>query len=255
LSNVIANHSVVVTFQLVTQTVTPLVSGTNGTISPNTPQAVSYGGSITMTATPNAGYAVGIWAVDGVLAQTGGTKFTLSNVVANHSVVVTFKAGTYTVTPLVSGTNGTISPNTPQTVTSGGSLTMTATPNTGYTVGIWAVDGVLAQTGGTSFTLSNVATNHSVVVTFKANTYTVTPLVSGTNGTISPNTAQKVTSGGSLAMTATPNTGYTVGIWAVDGVLAQTGGTSFTLSSVVANHSVVVTFVVTPPSAAQPGSE
>jgi outer membrane protein assembly factor BamB len=177
LSDITANHSVQVTFNP-PMTVTPLVSGKNGTISPNTPQTVDYGGSITLTATPNTGYTVGIWGVDGILAQTGGTSFTLSNVVVKHSVVVTFNIMTFVVTPLVSGTNGAISPSIPKTVNYGGSVTFSAIPNAHYTVGIWAVDGVLAQTGGTSFTLSNVIAKHSVVVTFKLVTQTVTPLVS-----------------------------------------------------------------------------
>ena len=61
---------------------------------------------------------------------------------------MTFTPLTFTVTPS-SDTNGTISPSTAQTVNYGSSLTFTATPNTGYTVNTWSVDGTVAQTGGT----------------------------------------------------------------------------------------------------------
>jgi hypothetical protein len=112
---------------------------------------------------------VSIWVVDGTLAQTGGTSFTLSNVVANHFVEVKFAAlPSHKVTPIAVGTNGTISPSIPQTVNYGGSLTMTASPNAGYAVSMWVVDGILAQTGGISFTLSNVVANHFVEVKFVA---------------------------------------------------------------------------------------
>ena len=71
----------------------------------------------------------------------------------------------YTITPSVSG-DGTISPNTPQEVAPGSTLTLTATPNTGYTVNSWSVDGMLVQTGGTTYTLTDITANHSVVVSF-----------------------------------------------------------------------------------------
>jgi hypothetical protein len=74
-----------------------------------------------------------------------------------------------------------------------------------------------------------------------ASGYIVTPSA-GSNGSISPNTAQRITSGSSVSFTATPNSGYTVNDWTVDGTVAQTGGTQFILSSVTTNHTVQVTF-------------
>ena len=62
----------------------------------------------------------------------------------------------------------TINPNSAQTVNYGSSLTFTATANTGYTVNSWSVDGTVQQTGGTTFTLSNITANHSVAVTFQS---------------------------------------------------------------------------------------
>jgi len=76
-------------------------------------------------------------------------------------------------------------------------------------------------------------------------TYTVTPSTGG-NGSISPNTAQIVNSGGNVSFTATPNTGYAVYQWFLNGVVAQTGGTSYTASNVTANDAVQVTFQVIP---------
>ncbi|MEK7677826.1 MAG: TIGR02597 family protein [Verrucomicrobiota bacterium] len=73
----------------------------------------------------------------------------------------------YTVAPSA-GANGSISPNTPQTVNSGGSVPFTATPANGYVVDQWLTNNVVAQTGGTSFTLNNVTADTSVQVTFKA---------------------------------------------------------------------------------------
>jgi methyl coenzyme M reductase beta subunit len=241
-SNVTANHTVSVTFTAA-YTVTAS-AGAKGTISPSSAQIVNSGSSVTFTATPSTGYTVNGWSLDGSAAQTGGTTYTLSNVMANHTISVTFSILTYTLTPS-SGSNGTISPNTAPTVNYGTSVTFTAMPNTGYAPAWWLVDGKPVQSGTASFTLSNVTANHAVSVTFNILTYTLTPSA-GANGTISPSTVKTVTYGSSLAFTATPGAGYAVGAWSVDGTTVQTAGTSFVLSNVVANHTVSVTFVASP---------
>jgi len=75
-------------------TVTP-IAGSNGTISPNLPQCFGNGGcggsTETFTATPNAGYTVYQWLVDNQVEQAGGLTYTLSNILASHTVQVTFK--------------------------------------------------------------------------------------------------------------------------------------------------------------------
>lgn len=71
----------------------------------------------------------------------------------------------YLITPIADA-NGTITPNTPQTVVAGSSLTFSATPHAGYYVDQWFVDGGIAQKGGSTLTLSNIITNHSVEVSF-----------------------------------------------------------------------------------------
>ncbi len=77
--------------------------------------------------------------------------------------------------------------------------------------------------------------------------YTVNP-IAGPNGSINPNTPQPVSSGGSVTFTATPNSGYTVDQWLLDGGAVQTGGASYTLSPVTAPHNVTVTFMTIPPT-------
>lgn len=71
----------------------------------------------------------------------------------------------YVITP-TAAVNGSITPNAPKTVVSGGSATFTATPGIGYQVDQWSVDGGLAQKGGSRFILMNVDANHAVDVTF-----------------------------------------------------------------------------------------
>jgi hypothetical protein len=154
----------------------------------------------------------------------------------------------WTVTP-EAGPNGTISPSTAQTVQGEGSVTFTATPSPHYQVGNWYVDWndgdrdeEPAQVGGTTFTLTNVEDDATVTVTFVPIEWTVTP-TAGDNGSVSPSTATSVQDGSSLTLTASPNDGYQVATWTVDGNTAQTGGDTFTLRYVKASHAVNVTFL------------
>lgn len=71
----------------------------------------------------------------------------------------------FTVTPSA-GANGSISPASAQVVNAGSSLTFTATPDTGFGVNQWLLDGNPVQSGGMSFQLNNIRANHSVQVSF-----------------------------------------------------------------------------------------
>jgi hypothetical protein len=157
------------------------------------------------------------------------------------NVTIVASSGQFTITP-TAGAHGSITPSSVLTVNKNTSQIFTATPETGYNISQWLLDGNLAQTGGSSYTLTNITANHKVQVTFAAIQYTVTPSA-GANGAISPNTPQAVNRGGSQAFTATPSAGYAVSQWLVDGTLAQTGGTSFTLTNITTSHNVQVTFI------------
>jgi hypothetical protein len=78
-------------------------------------------------------------------------------------------------------------------------------------------------------------------VTFKIKTFTITAS-SDANGTISPSGAVNENYGSSQLFTATPNTGYNVNTWSVDGNTVQSGGITYTLTNITANHTVAVTF-------------
>jgi DNA-binding beta-propeller fold protein YncE len=112
------------------------------------------------------------WLVDGVAVQTSGASYQLSNVVANHTVSVTFRLPDappviqYTATPSAAA-HGAIAPSAVQTVTAGSNVSFSATPDSGYLVDQWFVDGVAVQTAGASYQLNNVIANHTVNVTFR----------------------------------------------------------------------------------------
>ena len=149
-------------------------------------------------------------------------------------------APTYTLTPSA-GANGTISPNTPVTVTQGGSQTFTFTPATNYEVDDVKVDNVSVGFSGNQYTFTNVTANHTINVTFKLKQYTLTP-TAGANGTISPNTPVTVNHGGSQTFTFTPAANYEVDEVKVDDVSVSFSGNQYTFTNVTADHTIHVTF-------------
>ena len=157
---------------------------------------------------------------------------------ANHTISVSFAPITYTITP-TAGANGTISPSSAVTVNSGGSQTFSFTPATGYQVSSVLVDGT-AVTTASSYTFSSVSASHTISVSFAPISYTITP-TAGANGTISPSSPVTVNYGGSQTFSFTPATGYQVSSVLVDGT-AVTTASSYTFSSVSANHTISVSF-------------
>jgi len=65
-------------------------AGANGGVAPSGIVTNNAGESRTFTATPNPGYAVQWWTLNSQPAQYGGNTYTLTNIQANHSLLVTF---------------------------------------------------------------------------------------------------------------------------------------------------------------------
>jgi hypothetical protein len=74
------------------------------------------------------------------------------------------------------GPNGSISPSGTISLYEGDSQQFTATPASGYVVDSWTVDGSVVQSGGTTYTLSDITTDHAVYVSFKVAPDTTPPL-------------------------------------------------------------------------------
>lgn len=86
---------------------------------------------------------------------------------SNHtaSATVTVTSPQYTITSSA-GPGGVVSPAGVFLVNAGDSETFTATPQGGYEISGWYLDGVLEQNGDTTFYLGEIETNHTVQVTF-----------------------------------------------------------------------------------------
>jgi Divergent InlB B-repeat domain/IPTL-CTERM motif len=167
---VVADCTVIASFVAISAVnfiVTPSTVDTNGSINPNTAQAITSGNTTTLTITPNAGFNIA--SVDGTCGGAlTGNSFTTNPITADCTVIASFvavSATTFIVAPGVADTNGTINPSTPQTITSGSAATFTITPNAGFFIaGVTGTCGGVL-TGG-SFTTNAISADCTVNPSF-----------------------------------------------------------------------------------------
>lgn len=138
-------------------------AGSGGTITPAGTVYVQPGGSQAFTIAADAGKMVDSLLVDGQ-PVTPISPVTFENVTADHTISVTFKAITYTITP-VKGSNGSVTPDIPQTVPQGGSCGFVMSANVGYHVEDVKIDGVSIGVR-TDYTFDNVTADHTIEVVF-----------------------------------------------------------------------------------------
>lgn len=91
----------------------------------------------------------------------------------NNSIVICLHAfekpdTTHTITATVEGENGTISPSGPVSVNKGDDKKFTITPSEGYVIASLKVDGTEVENPSDTYTFTNVTSNRTIVVSFKA---------------------------------------------------------------------------------------
>ena len=232
-----ADCTVSATFALVSHTVTP-VAGPNGSIAPDTPQNVLDGDATSFTLTADAHYAID--TVEGCGGSLAGNVYTTGPVTADCTVTASFAPITHTVTPVV-GANGSIAPDTPQTVDDGATVQFTLTPAAHYAIG--EVSGCGGTLAGNVYTTGAISADCSVNATFVAITHVVTPGVSG-NGTIAPDTPQTVVDGATASFVLAPAAGEV--LQDVSGCGGTLAGLIYTTGPVTADCSVDAVFSADP---------
>jgi hypothetical protein len=235
-SNVAANHTIAVTYSLITYTITAS-SDSHGTISPTGSVTVTSGSAQTFNFTPNAGYQLSTLTVDGV-SKSLSSSYTFSNVQSAHSIAVTYSLiPTYTIVAS-SDTNGSISPSGSVTVSSGSTQTFSFTPNTGFHLATLLVDSV-PQALASSYTFSNIVAGHTISVSFSEAYYINVSATAG--GTVLPAGNIVLSYGGSQTFSITPDYGYQLTNLTVNGTV-QRLATSYTFTNVQTNQTVSVAF-------------
>ena len=213
---------------------------------------VSGGTNVTFRATPQEGYEIDQWTVNGQPVSAGNT-YTL-NVTENSTVAVSFKK-MMKVTASVTGQPGKI------TITAGGKtvmdgwvssgtdVTFTVTPDhADDMVQVWKVNSAkVSEMSDTAdapltWTAQNVTEDTNVTATLvKRPTYTITVMTEG-NGTVKAEPTS-VKRGGSTTITAIPkDTNYYLKKWVVDGSDQTASGKTLTLSEIRKDTTVKAVF-------------
>ncbi|MDP2335138.1 MAG: ice-binding family protein [Bacteroidota bacterium] len=232
-----ANRTLVANFAAKTYTLT--VTATNGTVVKNPTQATyNSGSSVQLTATPSAGYTFTSWSGD----ATGTTNPMTVTMNANKAITANFTLSAYTLN--VTANNGTVVKNPAQaTYNSGSTVQLTATPNTGYTFTSWSGD----ATGTTNPLTVTMNANKNITANFTVVASGFTLNVTANNGTVVKNPdLVSYTSGATVQLTATPNSGYTFTSWSGD----ATGSVNPLTVTMNANKNITANFTggVIPPS-------
>lgn len=194
----------------------------------------NQGSSVTLTATPNAGYSFLNWTENGTIVSTSSSyQLTMAG---NKALVANFTLSlvlTLSSSPSVGGTTTGAGSFTP-----GASTTVTATPNTGYTFVNWT-EGTTIVSAEAIYT-SPLNTSRTLVANFATSGFALN--VIAINGTVVKNPVlASYNSGAIVQLTATPSTGYTFTGWSGDatGSLNPVSVTMNSNKNVTANFTAV----------------
>ena len=173
---------------------------------------VVSGGEVTLKAVPEATYRFVNWTVGGKEVSKENPYTT--TITATTQFKPNFEKDNYTIK--VTAGEGGIAEVSETEVLNGSKVTLTATPNKGYSFVNWTVNGEEVSTKAT-YTATITADTE-----FKANfiSYKIT-VVAGEGGTAKASNTQ-VGHDGQVTLTATPNEGYGFVNWIVNGEVVST---------------------------------
>lgn len=226
-------------------TVTPTGAGT--TVGQGT---YNYGSSVQATATPATGYNFTKWVLDTGDERTAN-PLTGIDINGNRTVQAVFTPKTYSISAnaayrvnesgdfTTGTTGGTVYVG--GTYTHGDSVSLKATPATGYSFAGW-YEGANQVSTAEAYTFTATSAR-TLVGRFQRNWYTIT-FSAGTGGTVSP-TSARVQYGGSAESTATANTGYTFTQWSNGMKTAKLTVTNVTANATYAASFGINAYVIT----------
>ena len=181
-----------------------VVQPANGSVAASATSATA-GTTVKLTATPEEGYTLDYFTLDG--ERINGDTFIMP--ARNVEVSAVFTANAYSIT-VVQPTGGTVSASA-TSATAGTTVKLTANPAEGYTLDYFTLDG--ERINGNTFIMP--ARNVDVSAVFTANAYSIT-VVQPTGGTVSAS-ATSATAGTTVKLTANPAEGYTLDYFTLDG--------------------------------------
>ncbi len=196
------NKSVTANFTQSSYTLT--IAATNGTVA-KSPSKTSYnhGETVTLTATPAAGYNFSGWS-GGLTGTANPATITMT---ANKTITAGFTAKTYTLS--ITSSNATVTKSPLKALYShGDTVQLSVAPNTGYSFVNWS-GGLTGSANPATVTMDG---NKAIAAVCALNTYSLT--VNAANGSVtrSPDQAS-YDYNASVTLNAVPAAGYTFTGW------------------------------------------
>lgn len=214
-------------------------AGTGGMIDPSGTRLINPGQTVSFNIIPYNGYVINDVRVDNMSVGTPST-FTFHDVNKNHNINATFRPITRTIMA-TARSGGSISPEGNTEVNYGSTRTFTITPDRGYYINDVYVDdesvGAL-----TSYTFSDIRSNHSITATFSRLRYSITANP-GHGGSISPEGTTEYFYGSDITCQVKPATGYRIADVQIDNVSIGPVST-YTFSNLTSNHRISATFAI-----------
>jgi len=251
-----SDKSITATFVINTYIITASADE-HGSVTPVN-QVVNYGDPVSVTIIPDSGYCLAslIDNCTDVTSLVSGNTYIIPSVKENHTIMATFVINTYTVT-ITAGYGGSITPYGAVIVCYDGTQAFVITPNQGYHIREVLIDG-MSIGAVSSYTFTNVTTNHTIEAFFEINTYTITTTV-GSGGSISPSGIVIVNYGDSKTFTINSDPKFVIFMVLVDGHsinFTNPERTTYTFSNISSNHTISAEFMkipdITPPSLTLP---
>jgi uncharacterized repeat protein (TIGR02543 family) len=234
-----ASRSLLANFKINTYTIT--TTTLNGSVV-NIPNQLNYeyGTSVQLTAFPNSGYTFTSWTGD-VTDTTNPLSLTMTankNITANYTAI---PVGTYALN-VISANGSVLKLPNQVSYTSGTSVVLTATPNSGYTFTSWSGD--VSDTSSTITIVMNSNKNIRANYTqIPASNYSLNIIALNGTATKLPNQLSYL-NGTNVQLTATPATGYTFTSWTGD----ATGSTNPLTVNMNTNKTITANFTLIPPN-------
>ncbi|MGH2570718.1 MAG: T9SS type A sorting domain-containing protein, partial [bacterium] len=163
-TSVTDDHTIAASFAAQTYTIAAS-AGPGGTITPDGVVVVAHGDTLAFMIVADSTYHTADVSVDGVSIGVV-SAYTFSNVMADHSIEASFALDTFTIAASA-GSGGSIDPSGSVSVAYGDSISFTMTPDSGYHVLDVLVDDVSVGVVS-SYTFSNVTTDHAIDVVFES---------------------------------------------------------------------------------------
>ncbi|MDP7280854.1 MAG: chitobiase/beta-hexosaminidase C-terminal domain-containing protein, partial [Candidatus Poribacteria bacterium] len=172
-----------------------------------------YGTKVNITPVPDSGYYLGIWGGDAKGMEKGPIEYEITK--ANPEITALFvplKENRFTITTLASSGGSVVSNPNSNAYVNGQQVTLTATPEPGYSFVGWTGD--IESTVNPLVTLADA--NKTVTAQFRRNIIApVTLTINAENGTVTRTPSDELyEKGTNVELLAQANAGYTFTGWA-----------------------------------------